>query len=359
MKKQANKTKKANKNTLKERIIDRTNRKLAIFLIFVFGVLFIFAAYAWFSSTLNVRVRTFNITVTKNDGLAISLDGVNFDTSVEISKEILLEEVTNIYPNNTNQWATNGLVPVSSNGITNHNSPVFNMFASSGVSYQRRDPDNGFVTTRKLTETGRKEYSYYLAFDLFFRNETDSPYDDNLYYDYGTSLSSLEEDISEEMQGLVNSARIGIVKIGSTTLDASRDVIQNLSCNNDCESIIFEPNSNSHTNLSRERSQKYGINLVDGEYFPTYAFSREGGPVFVRNSVSGSPNMDYNYFTLQNTITEADFNTPLFSLPNGIIKTRVYIWIEGQDIDSLETNSEGTDVSISLNFVKDTAGRTP
>ena len=37
---------------------------------------------------------------------------------------------------------------------------------------------------------------------------------------------------------------------------------------------------------------------------------------------------------------------------------RVYVWLEGQDIDSLETDSQGAEVSISISFVKDTQGYT-
>ena len=59
---------------------------------------------------------------------------------------------------------------------------------------------------------------------------------------------------------------------------------------------------------------------------------------------------------LQKTITENDFEKPLFDLPDGITKIRVYLWIEGQDIDSLETDSDGADLSISINFIKDTQG---
>ena len=68
--------------------------------------------------------------------------------------------------------------------------------------------------------------------------------------------------------------------------------------------------------------------------------------------------IDPNYFTLQNTITEEDFSEPIFEIPNGVTKARVYLWVEGQDIDSLETNSEGTDLDISISFVKDTEGYT-
>ena len=37
---------------------------------------------------------------------------------------------------------------------------------------------------------------------------------------------------------------------------------------------------------------------------------------------------------------------------------RIYVWLEGQDIDSLETDSQGADVSISISFRKDTQGYT-
>lgn len=345
------KKKKKEKKKLRERI----NVKLTVILILLFGVLFIFAAYAWFSSSLNVRIRTFRMAVDRNSGLTISLDAINYDSYVEINEETLITNLNNLYPTHMSQWSINGLTPVSSNGITNPNSPQFNIFASDGVLYQRNDRDNGFIVTEQLVEDQVKRYSYYIAFDIFLRNETGSPVSDNLYLNRG-ALFALDDGSDEEMQGLANSVRFGIVKIGSTSLDATATEAQNLSCNNDCESIIYEPNSRNHTDLSIERAQKYNVSLVNGERFPTYAFSREGGPIFVRNTVSGSPNIDLNYFSLQETITDEDLGEPLFTIPNGVTKARIYLWIEGQDIDSLETNSAGADMNISVDFVKDTTG---
>lgn len=344
-----------NKKDLKKKV-RKINRKEAVIIILLFGTLSIFATYAWFSVNLNVRVKTFNMIVTKNNGLSISFDGINFDTFVEISKDALIRNLVNTYPNNTTQWSSMGLSPVSSNGITNLNSPVFDMFENNGgVRYRDRNKQNGFIETSKILETERKEYSRYIAFDLFFKNETDSPISDGLYFDNGTEVT-ISSDASEEMVGLLNSVRIGIVKIGSVSLDASVNEIQNIQCANNCRSIIYEPNSRAHTNLSIERSKKYGINLVNGEKFPTYASIRDGGPIYVSNTVSGSPNIDPNYFALQNTRTESEIGQTLFDLPSGITKARLYLWIEGQDIDSLETDSIGADISVSINFVKDTAG---
>ena len=59
-------------------------------------------------------------------------------------------------------------------------------------------------------------------------------------------------------------------------------------------------------------------------------------------------------FKLQ--ITRPNIERPIFQIPDGITKMRVYVWLEGQDIDSLETRSEGADVSVLINLIKDTAG---
>lgn len=335
-------------------IIGTHNKNIILLIIMISGILFIVSTYAWFSTNLNVKIDTFKMTVKKNLGLSISLDGINFDTSIEVSRETLIDELKNTYPNNTSQWS-DALVPVSSNGITNHNSPNFNIFTSSGIRYPDKTNENGYVTTFMAFEEDRNPYNSYIAFDVFFKNDSGSPVSDNLYFDYGTEVT-MEDQSDEEMVGLLNSTRVGIVKIGSTSKDAPIDTIQNLSCNNNCYSIIYEPNSTSHTDLSIERATKYGLNLVNGRYYETYAFKKAGGPVFVEYSISGSPYIDPAFFQLQETITEDDFNNPLFTVPDGITKARMYVWIEGQDIDSLETDSNGAEFSFSINFVKDTQG---
>ena len=66
--------------------------------------------------------------------------------------------------------------------------------------------------------------------------------------------------------------------------------------------------------------------------------------------------LDTEHFALQNTIFESDFSRPIFQIPNGITKARVYIWIEGQDVDALEVHSEGAPVALNLDLEKDLAG---
>ena len=196
--------------------------------------------------------------VAKNSDLTISFDGVNFSRSIELTKKEVFEELGNIYPGYNTQWPSNGLIPVSSPGITDPSSPKFDFFETSGVLYWRKDSERGFLRTRRADESKPREYNSYLAFDIFIKNDTGSPMSDNLYFE-ATSLIHAPDETDEEMQGLVNSFRVGIVKIGSVSLDASVNEIQNIKCNNDCKSVIYEPNSKFHTPLSIERAKKFGM----------------------------------------------------------------------------------------------------
>lgn len=329
--------------------------KKILTIIFFVGILLIVSTYAWLSTTLNVRVKNFNMIVSKNNGLSVSFDGINFDTMIEISRDFLFEDLPKTYPNNYTHWSQLGLKPVSTNGISNPNSQFFDIFASGGVRYANKKKEHGYFRTLLYEQNSSNDLSYFIAFDLFLKNDSGSPQPDNLFLDRDTQIT-IDSNDSEQMQGLLNSMRIGIVKIGSVNIKSDVNTIQNISCNNNCSQTIFEPFSKVHNNFSIEKAAKYGINLNDGEYFPTYASIKEGGPIFLEDAVSGSTNLDLTYFGLQNTITEADFDKPLFQIPYGITKVRVYVWVEGQDIDSLETDSEGAEISISISFAKDTFG---
>lgn len=353
---------KAKKKTNKEKIIKYIkNYKhkffISIIVIFFLGILLIFSAYAWFSTTLNVKVKTFNMIVSRNSGLSISFDAINYDQSIEISEDILINKLVETYPNNLSQWAHKGLTPVSTPGITDSNSYLFEIYHSAGVKYKVKEPEKGYITTALTKETQRRSNNKFIAFDLFLKNETGSPISDQLFLEQNTEFM-MTSDSNEEMTGLVNSARIGFVKVGSVPHNTPVQTIQNLQCNNDCQSIIYEPNSTNHSDMSIERAKKFGINLRDGNEFPTYAYKKAGGPFELIDTISGSVGLDYNYFTHQETISTDAFTRPLFTIPDGITKMRVYVWIEGQDIDSLETDSEGAEVSISINFIKDTFGYT-
>ena len=325
-------------------------------LIVLFALLSIVATYAWFSTNLNVKIKTFNMLIMRNTDLTISFDGITYSRSLELTRDTIVN-IVDTYPNAISHWADNGLIPVSSPGVTNSDSYFFDIYQTGGVLYSRKNKTDGFLTTNKIRESRPNTYSSFIAFDLFIKNESGSPVADNLYVDGTTEVLPYEE-LDEQMEGLINSFRIGFAIIGSVNHNATVEQVQNMQCNNGCYSRIYEPYSERHNSLSIERANKYGIELVNGNYFPTYAYIKSGGPIYVKNSVSGSTNIDPEYFRLQETISDTELSEPLFKIPDGITKVRVYLWIEGQDIDSLETDSTGTEVDINIDFVKDMEGYT-
>ena len=66
--------------------------KLLLFVVFVSSVVLTFATYAWFSASLNVKIKFVDVKVSTDTGLFISLDGIHFSDSVEIS----LDSVTSV-----------------------------------------------------------------------------------------------------------------------------------------------------------------------------------------------------------------------------------------------------------------------
>lgn len=325
------------------------NFNLMLLVTLFLGVLLIVSTYAWFQATLNVQVHFVNLVVSKKNGLFISLDGIDFDSSVEISEESLIKNLKNTYPGNTSQWSSGGLYPVSSNGISNSNTSIFDFYTATAFEIDEISGKR-YLSTRKTLETGISNRKKYIAFDIFLKNITGSPVSDNLYIDEGTNII-VTEGKTEQIEGLINSVRMGFVKIGSVSNDASIDEIQNIQCNNNCEMVIYEPNSTRHTELSIERARKYDINLINGQYYPTLAITGNLNFYEITEVVKGNPAEN---FKLQEN--RVDIDRPIFEIPDGITKVRIYVWIEGQDIDSLETRSEGADVSVIINLIKDTAG---
>ena len=350
---------------------------------FFTGFLLLISTYAWFSVALDVQVKFFDVIVSSDSGLFISLDGVEFSSAIEISRDTVIGELFDTYPNHTNQWSGAGLWPISSNGISDPNSDKFDIYVGE-VSRKRGKVVDAkrFLNTKLSNENEPNAANVYIAFDFFLKNVSGSPINDNLYLDedtfvdfdyerfqymldnyyndlfeeeYEEMTAELQQEIVDQMNGIMNSIRFGFVKIGSVPSRTSPTDIQNIQCNNNCQTVIYEPNSTLHAPISITKAAPLGIDLVDGVYVPTYAVIKEGTNLAHTSGHEGTGfPLDPEHFKLQETIK--DFDEPIFEIPNGITKFRCYVWIEGQDVDSLETNSKGAAIYIAINFVKDLAG---
>lgn len=350
------KKKKKKKHAFSERV--RRNPKVIVIILIASGILLIGASYAWFSASLNVKVKFFDVTVSTDRGLFISLDGINFSESVDISLDSIIYDLYETYADHTNQWSAGGLWPVSSNGIKDSNSDHFDIYIGQVSRKIRNEPGVRYLSVSKGVETHPSTNNQFIAFDLFLKNVSGSPFPDNLYFTEDTLIDfdeEVDEETREEMSHILDSMRLGLVKMDTVPHNTDPFAIQQSSCNGRCEYLIYEPNSHRHTPRAIDSALQHGVVLIDGVYSPTYAIINPATRIrHISGQVGSGIPLDPNYFKLQETYQV--LGDKIFELANGITKFRAYVWIEGQDMDSLETYSSGAPIDIYLNFEKDTAG---
>ena len=368
-------------------------------------ILLVTSTYAWFVGMRTVRVKSFDVKIAAVDGLSLSLDGTNWTESLDVSTAAQ-------YEGNTNSWAEKGLKPVSSVGVVDTTSATLKLYEKASIK-----PTTGgyrLLASRVNNNTADasgdyKEQEGYVAFDLFIKNLSGQEYYpgtanvNNEEAIYLTNDSSVNVSTSGGVAGtgIENSVRIAFAQIGrviSTTTNADKITVLNCTteevpegqdAKQDATGIcrtatIWEPNDRNHTtdaisyynNSCKARSTTDGTYsgtcaaLVNGLPKTTYAISDEinykdesGKATDVVDIYDGT---DYNGYTKSTVLQGFDTFTDseklqsgnarpeFFTLaPNSITKVRVYIYIEGQDIDNYDLAQIGKKISINFGFTKD------
>ncbi len=245
----------------------------------------------------------------------------------------------------------------------------------------------------------------YVAFDLFIKNFSGTQYleeldlngEEAIYLTVDSEVSVATSGV--ENTGIENSVRVAFAQIGRVKGDTTtQSVITGITCTSDstnkvtglCRTAqIWEPNDTKHVAsaisyyntacLLREgadvnaegsyiREDEDGDpvtckTLSNGISYPTYAI-RQGidsstavnvydGEAY--NGYEGSATMlkEVDYFTdTEKTVEGVDRPQFMTLAPNSITKVRIYIYIEGQDIDNYSFAEIGKAISVKFGFTK-------
>lgn len=330
--------------------------KINIFVLIIVGILtlvtLIFSSYAWFSSTLDVEITEFRMYVDSKHGLSISLDGINWGEYVDVDVDSIINNLSSLYPNHTNQWSKK-LTSVSTVGLRSINDSKFTLYSNQTKLFSKISYDNtDTIRVTELNELSPNPDAEFIAFDVFLRNTNGSPYSDNLYINSDSVIKNLERSHSDDTA--LNSMRIGFVFYDTVSSKSNISTIQSANCRYKCDQLIYEPFIYEHNNKSINVLSAHGVSIENGVAYPTYALKNAGDRVNMWAGVldSGIDFSEY-YFDYQNTFN--DLSKPIYKLYDGITKVRIYIWIEAQDIDIIEQSSDGYLVSVMLKFEKDMA----
>ncbi len=323
----------------------KKRRKLLLLLIMVLltGIIFSTSVFAWFTSNQTVTVQQIDVNVSSSNGLQLSVDGINWKPYVT---EAEIAGASSTYSAAVNQVPTSDLSPVSTGKVIDSTSGLMNMYL--GTITTSTDGASNILTATKSTETNTTTGGAFLAFDLFFQQTAATA-----QQIYLTSNSSIT---STSAYGIQNASRVAFINKGNTALNSTTANIQALNVTTNAP-IIWEPNYDAHTQAAvNNASSVYGKTFTVGS-----GNSVDNAFYGVKAEIPGSADIPLNshstdYFTQYNSdiqTTAAGISTsayqPVFTLATGITKMRIYVWVEGQDVDC-ENNAAGTPLTINLQF---------
>ena len=306
----------------------RKLRSLVLLLILTI-IMFSTATYAWFTANQTVTVSTLDVHVEASNGLQISTDASEWKTVItnaDIAKGYTNSK--NMVPETLNAVSTDGTVTDSE----------LNMY--KGVIGS--DATTGEYTIT-ATKSGVKAgvTGDYIAFDMFLRVDQEQTI-------YLTTSSNVTAKDKTEDKGLKNASRVGFVTLGNASSETAAATLQALNTPA-AKAIIWEPNADAHTDRGKASAIEYGITVGDTStsYFGLkQEFSTASKLKDTRNGTD----------TTNATGVTPDIITPetytgeyksVLTLQPGVTKVRVYMWVEGQDVDC-ENNASGTDISYNI-----------
>ena len=316
-----------------------TSFKSSILLLLLMAVLLISSTYAWFTANETVTVSSIQVNVQASNGLQISTDGTTWKAL--ISNADLTTNIATTYAGNTNQVPAE-LAPVSTaGGVTDGKLDMYygTVSTNAGGDY--------ILTSTQQTDT-KGTTGYYIVFDLFLRVETDTPI-------YLTPTSQVKYLDGATDVGLQNAARIAFIKEGVGAASDSAATLQAL--NEGTTADIWEPNYDTHTGAGVQNAKNtYNITTTE-----------TGGSVLPYNGIQAEFSASDNVLIRQLTTPDVgkfgavtptyttkngfDANVAFTTLAKGVTKYRVYMWIEGQDVDC-ENGASGTDIQFNLQFTQ-------
>ena len=348
---------------------EKNKRKLRtlVLLLFLTIIMFGTSTYAWFTANRRVSITSIDVHVETSDGIQISTDGSTWK-SVITRDDILVNKYStadNFIPNTLDAVSTDGTI-IEGTGTRKLDFYLSNIGTNESTGRYT-------INTEQINEATDK--TKFVAFDIFLKVSSAK----TVYLNTADSQSSVVMKEGSQDLGLKNAARMGFVKIGEA---ASTDTVAQITgasySSNAPAAKIWEPNNDTHsTAVINSVATEYGITLQEtgtntGLYNPinycgvTTNISSSADLINTVNCTAGvgtnttamqagTPSTTNGEYSTSGTLisTPSTFASGtryvIFNLNGGITKMRIYMWIEGQDLDC-ENNASGTDITYNLEF---------
>lgn len=376
------------KNSKKEE--RKSTLKPIILLIAFSAIMFIISTYAWFSTQRAVTITNLSGKVNVAEGLEISLDAANWANEINLSNASLTDVTTadslGTYSTTANHVPTE-LIPASTIGATGGKSVklwtgTFDGTKLSGIG----------LCDESKTLASEANYAGYYAFDIFLRNSSSGTTDQSLSLSSGSSLTVLPagedgEGGGDPTTGLQNTARLAFAKFNATAdVRATQDQIIEATVTEDpdiSQVAIWEPNANFHVDYIVANASRYSFDSpARNKLMTTYALN-DTNVDEIANVYDTGATMSTKLTaqkTIQSSITVPTTDTDedgIYDMPsdytttsaialtdtsdtpasfviaaNKVTRIRVYLWLEGQDVDCINYASHGGGIIANFGLEK-------
>ncbi|MBR3835743.1 MAG: hypothetical protein IKJ69_03010 [Clostridia bacterium] len=303
------------KNTLRRRTFIS-----AIAMLLVSAIVLTSSTFAWFSMAKRVEVETMELNITSPDGVQLSANTSAFTTKLTAA-DLKGEGAARwkAYEGHKNNFPEL-LSPSSSNLYVAGSLPGFHTASID---------DAGKMKSVKVVDDTA---SGYVAFDIFVKVSEAQ----KIYFGDTTVICDDNPDVPSAM-------RVGVVDCGVVAAKAEAAAIQAVLPANvyNHNVVMYAPNATNHTDAS---------GYADGEAdvpdrFVTTAFENvtpggKGNNIAEATHLTATTNA--TYVTDETKSTEAYFNAEA-----GVNRVRVYLWMEGNDVDC-ENSVAGATIKFNL-----------
>ena len=331
---------------MKKKIERKSNSRKSVLLLLLLTVFLVVSSYAWFTSNQTVSVATLDVKVEAKNGLQISTDGANWKSVIQKT------DITSVnYTGNRNQLPPT-LEPVSTGGIVDTSKGTLRMFYGLVEDNILGD----YILTSTREEETRGITGKFIAFDLYFQVNEDT--------DVYLGENAMVSFIGASSKGMENAARVAFVYEGNQAPGVgTAATAQAFAGATDSTVYIWEPNFDVHSPAAvTHANTTYGITTqlagataltIDG--LNDVITAAEDVEVGDANTSHTTSTIAAKFETVIPAYkTAANYNSAsvlqnihLFELKAGITKFKIYMWVEGQDVDC-ENNASGTDIAFDL-----------
>ena len=305
---------------------------IALFMLVISAIALTTATYAWFSANKVVTTSGIDVKVTAATGISISADALDFGKEIDMDKIIEFAKDTTFA---STLQLPEELNPVSTSGIVGANTEYSFVRGELGeneevVSYTDSTVNKTFKKDKDGAETNYTGGDY-IAFDVYIKSSQDI----NLKLADTTQIAALNTDAGTG--NLETGLRIGFLPLGVST-----------------DTSIANQQSKGYYGAKQNTTAVDGLNAkgetateeeiaANANHYVKYLYKDvESSAVPAYLELIDSSNAHY--------IQSTEYAGNVFAVKAGINKVRVYIWLEGNDVDCVDAISISNGLKVALGF---------